>query len=133
MKRCLLSCTVALPERATRIIAQPLPVIALAAPGTVVCAPCPRVFAHRRAIRESLQRRIRGVTQRWGAPNDRAGHHVARAITIGTPHLGSDASPCVRLSQFTPDISSEDGAFSAIAPSTRAVRRSAATARGRWR
>lgn len=42
------------------------------------------------AIREYLQRRSPGGTHTWWA--DPASHHVAAAITTGTPHQGSNAS-----------------------------------------
>ncbi|MEO8664359.1 MAG: hypothetical protein ABI462_02590 [Ignavibacteria bacterium] len=45
------------------------------------------------AIREYLQRQENGIHKWWIDPNDAVnGHHVAKVITIGTPHLGTDVS-----------------------------------------
>jgi pimeloyl-ACP methyl ester carboxylesterase len=43
------------------------------------------------AIREYLQRRENGINKWWLNPNDFTdGHKVAKVVTIGTPHLGTD-------------------------------------------
>lgn len=43
------------------------------------------------AIREYLQRRLPDGTPRWWAdPSAASGHHVAAAVTYGTPHQGSN-------------------------------------------
>ncbi|MEZ4689822.1 MAG: hypothetical protein R3A12_06425 [Ignavibacteria bacterium] len=45
------------------------------------------------AIREYLQRKENGIRKWWVDPNDTvSGHRVAKVITIGTPHLGTDVS-----------------------------------------
>jgi len=45
------------------------------------------------AIREYLQRTDqKGNHQWWVHPENSQGHHVAKVITIGTPHLGSNAA-----------------------------------------
>jgi pimeloyl-ACP methyl ester carboxylesterase len=44
-------------------------------------------------IREYLQRKENGIHKWWIDPNDSInGHKVAKVITIGTPHLGTDVS-----------------------------------------
>ncbi|MFA6978909.1 MAG: T9SS type A sorting domain-containing protein [Ignavibacteriaceae bacterium] len=44
------------------------------------------------AIREYLQRKENGMMKWWVDPNDPVkGHRVAKVVTIGTPHGGSDA------------------------------------------
>ncbi len=42
--------------------------------------------------REYLQRRRNGVPRWWIEPSQADGHKVAKLVTIGTPHYGSDAS-----------------------------------------
>ncbi|MBS1513669.1 MAG: T9SS type A sorting domain-containing protein [Bacteroidetes bacterium] len=44
------------------------------------------------AIREYLQRKENGNYKWWQNPNEEDGHKVAKVVTIGTPHLGSNAS-----------------------------------------
>lgn len=45
------------------------------------------------AIREYLQRTESGIHKWWVDPNDNiSGHKVAKVITIGTPHIGTDVS-----------------------------------------
>ena len=55
------------------------------------------------AAREYLQRREGGVHRWW---DERDGHKVAKLITIGTPHLGSNADLSV-FQEFVIDNSSE--------------------------
>ncbi|MBS1516740.1 MAG: hypothetical protein JSS91_01490 [Bacteroidetes bacterium] len=44
------------------------------------------------AIREYLQRRENGIQKWWVDPGDTVnGHRVAKVITIGSPHIGTDA------------------------------------------
>ncbi|MFN0159279.1 MAG: lipase family alpha/beta hydrolase, partial [Bacteroidota bacterium] len=42
------------------------------------------------AIREYLQRKEQGLEKWWIVPGSLQGHKVARAVTIGTPHFGSN-------------------------------------------
>jgi pimeloyl-ACP methyl ester carboxylesterase len=50
-------------------------------------------------IREYLQRRTNGVPRWWVDPAASDGHKVARVVTYGTPHYGSDASMFVPIIQ----------------------------------
>lgn len=57
------------------------------------------------AIREYLQRKENGIHKWWVDPLDPAdGHKVAKVITIGTPHLGTNVTS---IPLFTIDNSSE--------------------------
>src|SRR4030095_15594618 len=57
------------------------------------------------AIREYLQRIENGVHKWWVDPNDSiAGHKVARVVTTGTPHLGTNV---MSNAFFTIDNNSE--------------------------
>lgn len=48
------------------------------------------------AIREYLQRKENGIHKWWINPNDSInGHKVVKVVTIGTPHLGTNASGSV--------------------------------------
>jgi pimeloyl-ACP methyl ester carboxylesterase len=50
-------------------------------------------------IREYLQRRVNGTPRWWVEPGLSDGHKVARVVTYGTPHWGSDASIFVPMAQ----------------------------------
>ena len=50
-------------------------------------------------IREYLQRRVNGTPRWWVEPGLSDGHKVARVVTYGTPHWGSDASIFVPMTQ----------------------------------
>ena len=57
------------------------------------------------AIREYLQRKENGIHKWWIEPSDTIdGHKVAKVITIGTPHLGTNVTS---IPLFTIDNSSE--------------------------
>jgi len=57
------------------------------------------------AIREYLQRKESGIHKWWIEPSDTiGGHKVAKVITIGTPHLGTNVTS---IPLFTIDNSSE--------------------------
>ncbi len=44
------------------------------------------------AIREYLQRTENGIHKWWVGSDPNAGHHVAKVVTVGTPHQGSNSS-----------------------------------------
>jgi hypothetical protein len=62
--------------------------------------------------REYLQRRVNGVPKWWIEPNSADGHKVAKLVTIGTPHLGSNtfnfrADAQDNIASLVPSLSSE--------------------------
>lgn len=71
-------------------------------------------------IREYLQRRVNGTPRWWIEPGSADGHKVARVVTYGTPHWGSDASIFIPMVQNDSGQSSAKGseAMMPLVPNT---------------
>lgn len=65
-------------------------------------------------IREYLQRRVGGVPRWWIDPNQADGHKVAKVVTYGTPHHGSNASEFVPIVRGDSGRSADNAQFGMI-------------------